>query len=197
MPSGYTAPIAKRITFQQFALDCARAFGACITLRDEPGGGEQIPDAFEPSDYHLKAIDRTRTELERLSKMSAADCTRAANQEWEQAEVSRLERLQKALALRASYEDMLNQVERWNPPTDDHHELKKFMREQITESIRFDCSTEHCSKPCERLSGEEWLQQKIKGCEGALSYHREHYAKEVKRAAEQTAWVKALRESLV
>jgi len=39
MPTGYTAEIyegEKEVTFEKFALTCARAFGACITIRDEP-----------------------------------------------------------------------------------------------------------------------------------------------------------------
>ena len=44
-------------------MNCARAFGACVELRDEPGGGDRIPEAFEPSDYHLKAVEKARSEL--------------------------------------------------------------------------------------------------------------------------------------
>jgi hypothetical protein len=38
MPTGYTAGVADgTITeFREYALLCARAFGACIMLRDEP-----------------------------------------------------------------------------------------------------------------------------------------------------------------
>jgi hypothetical protein len=36
MPTGYTAMIEERedVTFREFALTCARAFGACIMQRD-------------------------------------------------------------------------------------------------------------------------------------------------------------------
>ena len=38
MPSGYTEGVAsgKVTEFKEYALLCARAFGACISLRDEP-----------------------------------------------------------------------------------------------------------------------------------------------------------------
>jgi len=38
MPSGFTSDIydGKKITFKDFTLKCARAFGACIHLRDDP-----------------------------------------------------------------------------------------------------------------------------------------------------------------
>lgn len=36
MPTGYTDAIKDGISFNQFILSCARAFGALITMRDEP-----------------------------------------------------------------------------------------------------------------------------------------------------------------
>lgn len=45
MPTGYTAAIKYGITFKEFALDCARNFGACISMRDEPRE-TPIPDEF-------------------------------------------------------------------------------------------------------------------------------------------------------
>jgi hypothetical protein len=47
MPTGYTAPIADGMTFEQFALGCARAFGALVTMRDEPSDAP-IPERLEP-----------------------------------------------------------------------------------------------------------------------------------------------------
>lgn len=40
MPTGYTADIKDGIDFKTYAMNCARAFGACVMLRDEPGGGD-------------------------------------------------------------------------------------------------------------------------------------------------------------
>lgn len=37
MPTGYTSPLyeGKEISFEQFALRCARNFGALVMMRDE------------------------------------------------------------------------------------------------------------------------------------------------------------------
>lgn len=98
MPTGYTADIKDGIDFKTYAMNCARAFGACVMLRDEPGGGERIPDAFEPSDlfvrYHLKAVEKARVELAALDAMTPAECERAAAKAWDDAETSRLMRLE-------------------------------------------------------------------------------------------------------
>ena len=85
MPTGYTAKIANGISFQEFAMDCARGMGACIDLRDEPEGGDKIPDAFPPSDYHLKAERAAQAELDGLIAMSAEDREKAALDDWGEA----------------------------------------------------------------------------------------------------------------
>ena len=69
MPTGYTAAIKDGISFNEYALSCARAFGALIMMRDEPADAP-IPDEFKPSDYHFKKIEEAKAELARLRAMS-------------------------------------------------------------------------------------------------------------------------------
>lgn len=54
---------------------------------------------------------------------------------------------------------MLDQVQLWQPPTDDHMGLKEFMIQQIEESIKFDCASyaEDRVSMIRLLSGDEWL----------------------------------------
>ena len=40
--TGYTSKIAQDITFKDFVMSCARAFGALVTLRDKPSRGERL-----------------------------------------------------------------------------------------------------------------------------------------------------------
>lgn len=64
MPTGYTAPIyeGKQITFPEFAMQCARAFGALIDMRDDPMDSP-IPDAFVPDTYHARELVKAREQL--------------------------------------------------------------------------------------------------------------------------------------
>lgn len=194
MPTGYTAKIADGIDFKTFALDCARAFSACILLRDEPGGGEAIPDAFEPSSYHAKAIDDARQELRCVEAMTDAECERESMAQWERGERARIDREVERNKLQAAYEAMLAQVDSWTAPTADHVGLKRFMREQLETSIEFDCG--YSTNQAPKLSGAEWRANEIERASSTITYHTKHHADEVRRAAERTAWVKALRESL-
>ena len=196
MPTGYTAPIEHGISFEKFALNCARAFGACVSLRDEPGGGEAIPEEFAPSDYHEKNAARDREELAAVIAMTPQEREQAAAKKWEDGENYRLAALATRQKLRAAYEEMLAKVNAWVPPTPDHVGLKTFMRNQIENSIDFDCGEEYYSAPKPRLSGEQWALERTAQIARDIEYHAQEYAEELKRTADRTAWVKALRASL-
>lgn len=79
----------------------------------------------------------------------------------------------------------------------DHVGLKDFMKSQIKQSIDFDCSTDCFKSPTRRLSGEGWLAERIAQCERDVEYHKIKHEAEVKRVLGRTAWVKALRQSLI
>ena len=196
MPTGYTAAIKDGIDFQSFTLDCARNFGACITLRDEPNGGKAIPDAFEPSDYHLRALQEAISKLSELAAMPAEDCEHAAKRDWEQEKARVTQRIEEKRNLLAAYRSMLDKVNAWTPPSPEHEGLKKFMREQIEESIRFDCDTSYLGESVILLSGDQWLARQIASCNKDLDYHKKEHVLEVERTAERTRWVQQLRDSL-
>lgn len=121
MPTGYTASIKDGITFEEFALDCARAFGACITMRDD-SMSKPIPDSFEPSDYHKKALAQEKSNLTRLNSMTIAEAEVVAKAEYDR-EIKRIKKsLRESKDLMAKYSDMMRQVEAWQPPTSEHFE---------------------------------------------------------------------------
>jgi hypothetical protein len=196
MPTGYTSDIKQGITFEQFALNCARAFGACLSLRDLPGGGDVIPQSFEPSDYHLKKIDDLKKKLDEFRNMDVSD----AYKSWStycNAEIDRRQRnLEESTRLIESYNKMLDQVKNWQPPTDDHIVLKEFMITQIEESIRFDDDSEYYSRSWEKPTCRDWMLSTLRDIEGDIAYHEERYQHDVAIAERNTKWIKYLRSSL-
>lgn len=196
MPTGYTADIKDGISFETFAMNCARAFGACVTLRDEPGGGENIPAEFAPSDYHAKALQGARDDLAALLAMPGQERERTAAQSWGDAETGRLMRLEDKRKQREAYESMLAEVNAWTPPTTEHVGLHEFMRAQIVQSIDVDCSGDYDQEPTPRLTGEQWAAERAAELNRDIAYHEKEDAAEVQRAESRTAWVKALRSSL-
>lgn len=195
MPTGYTAPIADGITFQQFALSCARAFGAMITMRDEPADAP-IPDEFKPSDYHSRAVETAKGFLAEFLAMSPEQAEAAALHEYQGAESHRLQSLEEKKQLEAKYREMLEAVTAWQPPSADHVRLREFMVEQIIYSIKFDCDCNYYSNPVERMTGAEWLEAQIGRAKRDIIYHTEEHAKEVERCRKRSEWVQQLRASL-
>lgn len=196
MPTGYTADIKDGIDFKTYAMNCARAFGACLDLRDEPGGGDRIPDTFEPSDYHAKAGQKAREDLATLLAMTPEQRERIAAKAWDDAETARLMRLEDERKQREAYEAMLAKVNAWTPPTPEHAGLHEFMRTQIEQSIDFDCGGNYGTTPTPRLTGEQWAAQEAARLNRDIAYHEKEHAGEVARAASRTSWVRELRASL-
>lgn len=193
MPTGYTAPIKDGISFRQYALNCARAFGALVLMRDDPADAP-IPERFEPSTWNADRLQEASERLTQLRLMSLADTEREALAAHTEALRSYNERKAEREELRGKYEAMLAQVVAWQAPTADHVEYKKFMETQIRESIDFDCR-EYEDAPTLQ-SGAEWLAAAIKKAEWDVQYHTREDSKERERTEGRNAWVKALRDSL-
>lgn len=195
MPTGYTADIKDGITFEQFAMNCARAFGALIMMRDEASDAE-IPERFEPSDYHLIKSREAKQKLGELTIMTADKAEEMAQAEHIKAEANRIEQIDRSRTLRAQYTAMLEKVNAWTPPTDEHGKLHAFMVEQIESSIKFDCDEEYYLTPTEKLVGSEWLAKEIERVSKEIKYCTTEYNKEVGRTENRNKWIADLRESL-
>lgn len=198
MPTGYTAAIGEGITFKNFALSCARAFGALITMRDDPADAP-IPEEFKPSDYSEKQLALATDRVDKLKTMKDVECTRQAKADYEKQVQYHKDGISKDAALKAKYEAMLVEVEAWTPPSPDHEGLKKFMRDQITESIRFDCGGNYhkdALKELRPLTGKEWRQAELNKALEQISYHSESQRKENETTASRNKWVRQLRESI-
>ena len=140
MPTGYTADLkeGKQVTFQEFAMKCARAFGALVEMRDQPFDAT-IPDEFRPSSYHLDAIETAKKRLAEVEKWSSARAERQAKKAFDDEVRSSKKYGEKNEKTKRAYNAMLKQVRKWVPPSKDHEGLKSFMIEQLTKSIEFDC----------------------------------------------------------
>lgn len=195
MPTGYTADIKDGISFEQFALNCARAFGALLPMRDLPSSAE-IPERFEASPYHLDKLTEARNILRWYEGFSEDEARSGAANEYEQGEHNRKRRLCENQNVLECYEAMLRQVQGWEPPSGDHAELKSFMVKQIEESIKWDDSSEYLSKPTAQLSATEWLESKKAEVLRDIEYHKAQWAAEVERTEKRNTWLKQLRDSL-
>lgn len=194
MPTGYTAAVKDGISFEQFTWSCARAFGALMLMRDEPSDAP-IPEAFKPSDFYSKCLEKAESRLAALKAMTPEEAQAAAAASYAQVAKQIDDHKAEAQELRNKYSEMLAKVDQWAPPTPEHQGLKDFMAEQLRQSIDFDCSTSYLTEPVQK-DGPTWLAESIADAEHQIKRYLEQHAEEVTRTEQRNAWIKALRESV-
>lgn len=138
MPTAYTEPIESdpNFTFEAYALRCARAFGALVSLRDEPLDAP-LPDMLYPSTYYEENLKRCDTEYAELIALSPEYQLAYG----EKLKADNLTEICDILARNkerlASYSAMKEKVLAWEPPTASHAAgLSEFMLNQLDSSAR-------------------------------------------------------------
>jgi len=192
MPTGYTARVTDETTLADFALSCARAFGALIELRDEPMDAP-IPDVFEVSQYHRESLARAEAKLRKLETTTPEKADALLRSEYEAALKHYEKSAAENRAQRAMYERLLAKVQVWVAPTESHVGLKDFMIQQLQTTIEHDC---YEPTPPKLQTAKEWLAESLKSARWSVDYHRKGWADDQARAAERTAWIRDLRKSL-
>ncbi len=195
MASGYTSDLkdGKQVTFPEFAMRCARAFGALVDMRDDPLDAP-IPDEFRPRNYHLDAIEATKKRLAEVEKWSNTRAEKEAKKAFDEEVRSITKSCEEDKRSGQAYTTMLKQAGKWVPPTKDHEGLKHFMIDQLVESIEFDCL--YTPRMPQRLSGKQFRAQLIKSLRRDIAYHTKEYNAEVRRARKKSEWVRSLKHSL-
>jgi hypothetical protein len=192
MPSGYTSDIynGKEVTFKDFALGCARAFGACVMQRDDPA--DEKPKIMPEESYHteeLKKLNKfkkpTKAQFDSYVKETIADCEKSIKEKNE---------------LKKRYSDILENAKNWQPPTKEHERLKAFMIEQLTDSRSFDCCGldhyEHELKVVSAMTYEDYVTKKLTEHNRSIKYHEEYEAKDLFNIKQRNKWIKDLYDSL-
>lgn len=195
MPTGYTAEVAdgKVADFRTFALICARQFGACVTQRDDPMS--EPPKHREPPDCNARSLEQGRARLAELNAMTLEDAAREREAKYQAALASDAEYAARKDETRRRYEAMLAKVEAWKAPTADHVQMRQFMLDQLTESIRFDSTTYNSASSIER-DPATWLENQKEWTRTSIDRDAVEVEKENRRCAESNAWIDALYASL-
>lgn len=183
------------VSFKDFALRCARNFGALIDMRDEPLDAP-IPERFEVDEYYRKDYERAKADYEKfIANPPTDEYVEKRYNEYVAKETERAEKEdRKRRIIQARYEVMLVKVRKWVPPTSEHENLKNFMIQQLENGLKWDCHEYEVNI----LNREEWVETFF----SPGSFRRrmyaclEDYRKESLRVEERNRWLKALRESL-
>lgn len=199
MPTGYTECVqsGKVTEFEDFAIQCARAMGACIMQRDDPMS--DAPKLEEPSDHYEERIAELEKERAELKAMTWEQIVNGFH-EYKLATTKRChEGIDEKHRQEKRYRAMLAKVQAWMPPTDDHVKFKEFMMEQLTSSIDFDCGTDYYMDQLHELKSqtpEDWHKGRLESCERSLAYYKGAHKDEIERIANRNQWKIDLFESL-
>ena len=197
MPTGYTCDVAegKITTLNDFAMLCARAFGVCIDMRDA-SLDTPIPERFEPNtDHHDKRITELSERLSTLQNMTDDELEADCREAHEKSLTRRREYLEEKGRTRECYERMLDQVKSWKVP-EELNELRGFMIEQLSESIRFDCGGDYVPDIVPMMSAALWREIQMASIGKDLSRWRENRIEEIQRVEKRNVYLKLLRASL-
>ncbi len=175
-------------------MDCARAFGACVEMRDEPLGA-RIPNKFKPSNYHLEQLEEARQILQGAKMLSNDEAFIDAERLYDETLQGYANLLNSTATTAKRYIGMRAKVKKWKAPTSKHTNFREFMISQLEQSIDFDCSVSHTEVP-KRIKPQEYKNMLIKESKRNIEYHTQAYKKEVKSAQLRTEWVMQLRRSL-
>lgn len=194
MPTGYTAAVQSgEITeFADYAMNCARAFGALLDMRDAPAGAE-IPDEIIPSDYHYVQQKAAEQQLKIFNELSGAALTAKYEEKCASDTKEYLERKERKLAEHERYLLMLKKAKDFEAPTPEHENFAKFLVEQLEQSIEFDCF--EVSEP-EQETYHQWKATTRENYIRSIEFHRSAFAEEVQRAKDKTKWLNQLRNAI-
>lgn len=195
MPTGYTMNVSEGQSFESFVWGCAKAFGACVTMRDSDAN-EPVPQQFEPSDYHSKKAEELAREIRLLNKTS--DALLAKTQYADEVACAKTyneELLKKDKLEKERFASMMARVQAWTPPSKEHEPLKEFMIQQLGLTTKYANDTPYQTPPPPE-SITEYREKKYAKLVEDLKYHNDEHAKEVARVAQRNAWVVGLRASI-
>lgn len=204
MPTGYTAGIidGKITTFEQFATQCSRAFGATIHMRDNPLDSPYEPRT--PSQYYVNSLQSQREKLEETKTMT----DEAIVQDFENLLKDSLEyherELEKTKVNLGRLNSIMESAKSWVPPTEDHEGVRDYMIDQLEITIKADGDPSyHVNKIVqakkeleEGIDPKVYREEKIKEIEDRISYYEVEVRKELERCKQSNDWMDKFLESI-
>lgn len=204
MPTGYTYKVMDgSITeLNQFVLQCARAFGALVHMRDDD---MDAPIRLaQTSDYYKKMLDEAKAELDAIIAVTDPAKQADLGRERVQRDLKRArEFLKEQEEENARNHRMQTLVSEYEAPPN-WLKLKGFMREQLSISLHSDRALtlqRESIVEMERVLNDETkmietYHQLIKDAQRDVNYYEKELQKDYSRAEERNAMIIELFESL-
>ncbi|TWT30519.1 hypothetical protein KOR42_54580 [Thalassoglobus neptunius] len=196
MPTGYTDGVqsGKITEFNEYAILCARAFGATIMMRDDPLDAE-IPE-FEPSTFYRDKLEQATKELAEFESMTSEQRRTMHEQEHAEKVATAETYISERNEQRQRYEAMLEKAKAFTPPTAEHEGLAKFMVEQLEQSIEHDCGSDYWENEKVKTPFDEWEKQRLESLRDKIGRYAGEWQGEQTRTEGRNRWVRELRKEL-
>ena len=203
MPTGYTAHIedGEITTGKEFLRLCTRAFGIAIDVKDEPLS-IPTPSSFEPDSYYKDRYEGALAELERTKNMTFEEAIIARKSDFDRTVKSCRESLERNRLYNEMYQKVKDEVEAWNPPTEEHVGLKEFAIAQINLSMLSEDSMKTFNQ-CVDLEFDnseeatrEYITEKVEYCQNEVDRAYKYYQEELERTRSKNEWMTKFLESL-
>ena len=195
MPTGYTAKVqtGEVVTLKEYALQCARAFGACVEFRDEPMD-KPIPETFKIDQWYLNSLEDAENDLTIALSYTLKDAEALCEREYDEELAQHKARQSTKEKERKNYQNMLDKTRDWRI-SPELEGLKVFMISQLENSIQWDCSTYEGDEPVKK-DAYEWLKEKKSIAEDRLQSAKDSVIAEQRKLDSSNKWLKSLRDSL-
>lgn len=194
MPSGITAALYEgEQSLRDYLMGVGRVMGYAIHQREEGNGPVT---RSEPESWYVKRLaDATVAYADALA-MTPAEAAEKGRAEHEKREAEKAEGRAKCEAIKARYEEMIQQVEAWQP-----HPLMLTTKEealrQLRDSMEFDFGGSYYEPaPMPERTPEQWRAHYVEIARLAVDDYRLNAEKEAQRNAERAAYQDAFFESL-
>jgi hypothetical protein len=199
MATGYTQKILDGATPREFALECARAFGALIEMRDDPMG-LPIPAELEDQDSerYKSIIEKAQKRIKHVKKMSLARAAKHAQNDYDNAKNYHTAGIQEKAENCFKLAKVMAEVASYTPPTPDHENYKEFMLTQVAETVDWDGNPEHHTKELAKLrvlSPQEWKAKQIERAQWDVDYYTKQLNEHQERHAGRNQWLQDLHRS--
>lgn len=197
MPTKYTELVQTgQVTkLEDFALRCARNF--VVSMR---GGSldSPIPLEFKPDvEKDLRKIEKYKQRISETEQWTEEYAAQLAQKAYDKTVVERAREKEEYRQTMLNYSAMMFKVDKWQPPTPHHQELRQFMLTQLVNSVDFDCnySDDYWQVPPAK-SGAQYKADELGRLRREIQYLTDSIEQKRRRAAEATEWLKQLRQSL-
>jgi hypothetical protein len=197
VPTGYTEKVIKGelASFADFAWQCSRAMGVAVTMRDEPLS-VPTPQSFTVEKYYGEDVEKAKAKEHDVQNWTAQRRQVEFGLHNASVRKSYRESCEEARVARERCEDMLYDVNDWEPPTTEHQGLKDFMIEQLKSTIDFDGKQPDPKWYAVFDTVDDFYQHELETARKAYSSAVHRLREAEARTTERNDWVQYLKVSL-